>query len=467
MSGDKLAHQDAIDILELETKLAGAQWTKVENRDPIKGYNKVELTKLSTLTPHYKWNDYLTQAGLKQNISYVIISQPSYLSKFDQITQTTPLKTWIAYYKWKAICAFAPLLSKSFVDENFAFYGTVLTGAPIAKPRWKRGINLIEQALGEGLGQLYVSKYFPPQNKALIKDMIVNIMTTYKQSIAQLDWMSSETKAQAQKKLATMMLKIAYPDKWRDYSGLVIESNDLVGNVIRSNMFGYNYQISKLGKPVDRTKWGMTPQTVNAYYNSELNEIVFPAAILQPPFFNAKADSAVNYGGIGAVIAHEISHAFDDQGSQYDEIGNLRNWWTESDHARFAAKTKQLVEQYGSYSPLPGYKINGELTLGENIADNSGLAIAYKAYELSLKDHASPVIDNTSGEQRLYEGWAQVWRIKMRKEQEINMIKVDPHSPGEFRSNGTLQNQPGFYKAFDVKPGDKMYLDPNKRVTIW
>jgi predicted metalloendopeptidase len=345
----------------------------------------------------------------------------------------------------------------------------VLSGTPKQEARYKRGIANVENSMGEALGQLYVAKYFPPENKAKIEKLVSNLIITYRLSIDSLDWMSEATKARAQKKLSAMTLKIAYPNKWRDYSDLIIESNDLVGNVMRSNIFEYNREINKLGRPVDRTEWFMTPQTVNAYYNPEQNEIVFPAAILQPPFFNANADDAVNYGGIGAVIGHEISHAFDDQGSQYDESGNLNNWWTKADHEKFANKTQELVKQYSSYSPLPGYNINGELTLGENIADNSGLAIAYKAYQISLKQNTkpAPIIDGLTGNQRLYYGWAEVWRAKVRDTQVIKGIKTDPHSPPKFRGNGTLRNQPGFYDAFGVKATDKMYLPPEKRVTIW
>ena len=299
-------------------------------------------------------------------------------------------------------------------------------------------------------------------------DTIVNnLKIAYQQSIESLNWMGPQTKVAALNKLNAMKLKIGYPTKWRDYTKLEIKSDDLVGNLIRAAEFEYNRNINKLGKPVDRDEWFMTPQTVNAYYNPELNEITFPAAILQPPFFNVKADDAVNYGGIGAVIGHEISHAFDDQGSQYDESGNLHNWWTKKDRDMFNAKTAKLIEQYNAYSPLAGYHINGELTLGENIADNSGLAIAYKAYELSLNHSRATVIDNLTGEQRFYLGWAQVWRAKVRPEQIIKRIKVDPHSPAEFRCNGALSNQAGFYDTFKLKPGDKMYLEPEKRVTIW
>jgi predicted metalloendopeptidase len=335
------------------------------------------------------------------------------------------------------------------------------------EPRWKRGVGAIEHSQGESLGKLYVAEYFPPERKARMEALVKNLLAAYKQSIDKLDWMSPATKKEAQAKLAKFTPKIGYPNKWKDYSALVVTRDDLVGNVMRSREVEYNRELNKLGKPIDRDEWGMTPQTINAYYNPEMNEIVFPAAILQPPFFDAGADDAVNYGGIGAVIGHEISHGFDDQGSQYDGDGNLRDWWTEADHKNFAAKTKMLVNQYNQFEPIKGYHVNGELTLGENIADNSGLAIAYKAYKISLKGKKAPVIDGLSGEQRLYMGWAQVWRTKMREQQQIVQVKTDPHSPGQFRANGTLRNQPGFYDAFKVKQGDKMYLAPQDRVIIW
>ncbi|MCC2624757.1 MAG: Peptidase [Burkholderiales bacterium] len=466
-SGDTNAAQDARNIVGLETKLAKIQWTNVQNRDPVKTYNKIVLDKLPALMPNFNWEGYLNSARLNKKISYLVVSQPSYLKGLDNILQQTPLSVWKAYFKWHLLSAYSPLLSKAYDDAHFAFYSTVLNGIPKQKPRYKRAIDQIEESLGEALGELYVAKYFPPENKEKMGKLVDNLILTYRNSINSLDWMSEATKAKAQNKLNKLMLKIAYPDKWRDYSKLEIKPDDLVGNVMRASQFEYNRQIDKLGKPVDKTQWQMTPQTINAYYNPELNEIVFPAAILQPPFFDVKADDAFNYGGIGAVIGHEISHAFDDQGSQYDENGNLHNWWTKTDKEKFASKTKALVKQYAAYSPLSGYHINGELTLGENIADNSGLAIAYKAYHLSLGDNKAPVIDNFTGDQRLYLGWAEVWRNKMRDPLMIQMIKTNPHSPAQFRANGTVKNQPGFYDAFDVKPGDKMYLSPEKRVIIW
>jgi predicted metalloendopeptidase len=353
------------------------------------------------------------------------------------------------------------------VDERFAFTGTVLRGIPENRPRWKRGMVVLDGSMGEALGKLYVEKYFPPQNKARMEVLVHNLLDAYQRDIVTLDWMSPQTKLGAQAKLAKLVTKIGYPDHWRDYGTLSISRDDLWGNLRRASEFEYRRGVAKLGTPIDRSEWFMTPQTVNAYYNPVMNEIVFPAAILQPPFFDANADDAVNYGGIVAVIGHEVSHGFDDKGSQYDADGNLHDWFTKEDHEKFAAKTKALVAQYSVYEPVPGYHVNGELTLGENIGDNSGLAIAYKAYRLALGGRTAPTIDGLSGPQRFYLGWAQVWRGKMRDDEAMQRTKTDPHSPAQVRGNATLRNQAGFYEAFDVKPGDRMYLPPEQRVTIW
>ncbi|WP_313029290.1 M13 family metallopeptidase, partial [Massilia alkalitolerans] len=467
LSGDKNAAANAKAIVDLETELARVQWTKVENRDPIKTYNKVELAKLADIAPGYDWNAWLGAAGIAGKTDYVIVSQPSYLKGMAEIVNRVPLETWKVYLQQHLVNGYASYLSKAFVDQRFAFHGTVLSGAPKLEPRWKRGVSTVEGALGDAVGKLYVKEHFPAERKARMEALVKNLLEAYRQSIDTLDWMSPATKKEAQAKLAKFNPKIGYPNKWKDYASLSVKRDDLVGNVMRSREVEYNRELNKLGKPIDRDEWMMTPQTVNAYYNPELNEIVFPAAILQPPFFDMNADDAVNYGAIGAVIGHEISHGFDDQGSQYDGDGNMRNWWTEEDGKRFAEKTKVLVQQYASYSPLPGYHVNGELTLGENIGDNSGLAIAHKAYKLSLKGKKAPVINGLSGDQRFYMGWGQVWRAKMREPAQINQVKTDPHSPAQFRANGTLKNQPGFYDAFGVKEGDKMYLAPKDRVIIW
>jgi predicted metalloendopeptidase len=467
LAGDKDAAAKAQAIVALETELAKIQWSKVELRDPVKAYNKVEVAKLNALTPGYDWNAYLDALKVTGKVNYVIVSQPTYLTAFSTLLAATPLDTWKAYFQWQAVRANAPYLSKAFVDENFAFYGTVLSGAKEMRPRWKRGVSTVEGALGETVGKVYVEQHFPAERKARMDELVKNLLVSYKQSIDKLDWMSPATKKQAQAKLAKFTTKIGYPNKWRDYSALSVTRDDLVGNVRRSRQADYDKEINKLGKPIDRDEWGMTPQTVNAYYNPEMNEIVFPAAILQPPFFDANADDAANYGGIGAVIGHEISHGFDDQGAQYDGDGNLRDWWSAADHKNFEAKTKALVAQYDAFSPVPGYHVNGQLTLGENIADNSGVAIAYKAYKLSLHGKPAPVIDGLTGDQRFFMGFAQVWRMKMREPEQISRIKTDPHAPGQFRANGTMRNQPGFYEAFKVKQGDKMYLAPKDRVIIW
>jgi putative endopeptidase len=467
LAGAKDAAALAGNIVELETALAKAQWSKVENRDPVKRYNKTEIAKLDALAPGYDWKGGLGAAGVATKVDYVIVNQPSYLNSFTKIAADTSLETWKAYFEWQLLHAYANYLSRDFVDAHFAFYGTTISGAKELPPRWKRGVGVVEAALGEMLGKLYVAEHFPPEHKARMEALVANLLAAFRDSIDTLEWMSPETRKEAQAKLAKFRPKIGYPDKWRDYAALAIVPSDLTGNMMRAATFHYNRQIGKLGRPIDRTEWGMTPQTVNAYYSPTMNEIVFPASILQAPFFDAGADDAVNYGAIGAVIGHEISHGFDDKGSQSDGDGNLREWWSAQDRKNFAARTEMLVKQYGNYVALPGYNVNGELTLGENIADNSGLAVAYKAYQLSLGGKPAPVIDGLSGAQRFYMGFGQVWRTKTRPEQLIVQIKSDPHAPGQFRANGTLKNQPGFYEAFDVRPGDRMYLAPEQRVIIW
>ena len=467
MAGDKNAAANAKAIVDFETEIAKVQWTKVELRDPIKAYNKVNLADMAKVAPNFDWNAWFRTAGIAGKTDYVIVGQPTYLKGFVELANKTPIDTWKAYLSLHLIESYGGFLSKNFVDERFDFYGRTLSGVKEQEPRWKRGVGTVERSLGEALGKLYVAEYFPAERKARMEALVKNLLAAYKQSIDKLDWMSPATKKEAQAKLAKFTPKIGYPNKWKDYSALSVKRDDLVGNVMRSRVLEIDRELNKLGKPIDREEWGMTPQTINAYYNPEMNEIVFPAAILQPPFFDANADDAVNYGGIGAVIGHEISHGFDDQGAQYDGDGNLRDWWTASDHKNFKAKTSMLVAQYNAFEPLPGYHVNGELTLGENIADNSGLAIAAKAYHISLNGKKAPVIDGLSGDQRLYMGWAQVWRSKMREQQQIVQVKTDPHSPGQYRANGTLKNQPGFYEAFKVKQGDKMYLAPKERVIIW
>ncbi|HEY3851173.1 MAG TPA: M13 family metallopeptidase [Steroidobacteraceae bacterium] len=467
MAGDGDAHRSAAEILNLETAIAQRQWTRLESRDPQKTYNKVAFADLAKLMPGFNWTLYLEDSRLTGRTDYAIVSEPTYLTALGALIADTPIESWRSYFKWRVLSEAAPYLSKAFVDERFAFTGTVLRDVPENEPRWKRGVELLDDSMGEALGKLYVHKYFPPESKARMLTLVNNLLDAYGRDIDRLDWMSPETRKGAHEKLAKLSKKIGYPDRWRDYTSLEISRDDLWGNVVRASEFEYRRDIDKLGKPIDRGEWQMTPQTVNAYYNPVMNEIVFPAAILQPPFFDARADDAVNYGGIGAVIGHEMSHGFDNRGSQYDADGNLRDWFAPEDHAKFAAKTQALVAQYGAYEAVPGFKIDGELTLGENIADNSGLSIAYQAYHLSLHGKRAPVLDGFTGDQRFYLGWVQVWRGKVREAEAIERVKTDPHSPPAIRGTVPVRNQSGFYQAFGVKPGDKMYLPPADRVTIW
>ncbi len=467
LAGESNAADKAAQIVVLEKKIAEAQWTKVENRDPLKTYNLMPVAKLSALAPEMDWTAFLTQAGVASKIKDLTVSQPSYLQKLGAIVAATPVEQWQNYFKWHVLNHAAPYLPKAYVDTRFAFYGTALREVPQNEPRWKRAVSVTEGAMGEALGRQYVARNFSPQAKARAEALVANLLAAFRSSIDTLDWMSPETKREAQAKLALFTPKIGYPKKWRDYSKLVVKPGDLYGNVERAEAFEAERNIAKLGKPIDRDEWGMTPQTVNAYYNPELNEIVFPAAILQPPFFSADADDAVNYGGIGAVIGHEISHGFDDQGAQFDGKGNLRDWWTAADHEKFAQKTKALVAQYSGYEVVKGYFGNGELTLGENIADNSGLAVAYKAYQISLSGKPALVLDGLTGDQRFYAGFTQIWRGKARDSESIRLNKIDPHSPAQFRVRGTLANQDGFFAAYGIKPGDGMYTAPETRVHIW
>ena len=442
------------------------QWSKVENRDAVKAYNPYDVDKLGSLSPQFDWARFIGDVGAGSQ-KRVVISQPTYIAGFGKLLAKTPLSTWQAYFRWHVLSSTAPYLDQKFAAESFAFNGGVLNGIKEDRPRWKRGVALIEDALGESVGKIYVAQYFPPEAKERMDGLVHNLLAAYKEGIDGLEWMSPDTRKAAQDKLAKFTPKIGYPKKWRDYSALTVKADDLIGNVYRANEFEYQRNLNKLGQPIDRDEWGMTPQTVNAYYNPELNEIVFPAAILQPPFFNLRADDAVNYGGIGAVIGHEISHGFDDQGARYDGDGVLRDWWTAEDLKNFQARTKALIEQYGQYEPVKGFKVNGALTIGENIADLAGMTIAYKAYHLSLKGREAPVIDGLTGDQRFFMGWAQVWRRKYREENLIARIKTDPHSPSEYRANGVVVNLPGYYQAFGVKEGDKMYKAPEQRIKIW
>jgi putative endopeptidase len=461
----------AQDVMALETRLASHHWTRVQSRDRDKAYNKKDLAGLAALTPQFDWPTYFAAAGAP-GVTEAIVRQPSYFTAMAAALDSLPLDQWKSWMTWNVIRRYASLLSKNFVDAEFDFYGRTLQGTEENRPRWKRAIGALSGGRGGGglgfaLGHMYVDRYFPPEAKTRMQGLVANLIAAYRQSITNLDWMSPETKQRALVKLAKFTPKIGYPDKWRDYSKLEIQRDDLVGNERRMAEFGYDYQLSHLGQPVDRTEWGMTPQTVNAYYNSSMNEIVFPAAILQPPFFNMAADNAVNYGGIGAVIGHEIGHGFDDQGSKYDGDGNLKSWWTDADRVEFEKRTKMLIAEYNAFEPLPGQHVNGALTIGENIGDLGGLSIAYKAYHIALGGKDAPVIDGMTGDQRFFLGWAQVWRGKQRDQALLNQLKTNPHSPAEYRANGTVRNIPAFYAAFDVKPGDGMYLPPDQRVKIW
>lgn len=455
-------------VMAIETAIAGGHWDNVRTRDAEQTYNKVSRAQLKALASGLDLDPWLDGIGVK-DVPELVVREPSYLTVLAKTVERFPIEDWKTYLVWHVINDRAPLLSEAFVRENFEFFSKTLTGTPEIQPRWKRGVALVEQALGEAVGKLYVAKHFPPEAKEKMKGLVANHIEAYRVDIEALDWMSAETKTRALEKLAKFTPKIGYPDKWRDYSKLELRPDDLVGNARRAAGFALDYQLGKLGKPVDRSEWGMKPQTVNAYYNPVMNEIVFPAAILQPPFFDPGADDAVNYGGIGAVIGHEIGHGFDDQGAKYDGDGNLKNWWTAEDKREFEKRTKMLIAQYDAFEPeqLPGQHVKGALTVGENIGDLGGLTIAHKAYVLSLKGREPPTIDGLTGRQRLFIGWAQVWRAKYRDAAMSRQLTTNPHSPPEFRCNGVIRNLTEFYDAFGVKEGDKLWLPAKTRVRIW
>ena len=453
-------------VMKLETAIANIHWTNVERRDRDKTYNKLNTQELKKLIPNFNWDLYLKEAGIAVEKDF-IVRELSYFQNLSDLLAATDLEDWKVYFKWTLLNSAAGILGKEFDEQNFSFYGKKLYGTPEQEERWKRGVNSVNQILGESVGKIYVSRHFEPEAKVRMLELVENLREAYRVAIIELDWMGEETKKQALTKLAKFTPKIGYPDKWRDYSKLKIDPNDLVGNFRRASQFYYQRGIDKLGKPIDKTEWHMNPQTVNAYYSPVMNEIVFPAAILQPPFFNLEADDAVNYGGIGGVIGHEMGHGFDDQGSKSDGDGVLRNWWTESDLIEFKTRTNQLVDQYNKFEPIPGEFINGELTLGENIGDLGGLTIAHRAYKISLQNRESKKIDEFTGEQRFFMGWAQVWAYKYRDEALRNQLLTNPHSPASYRCNGVLRNMPEFVSAYELKATDEMYLDPVKRVKIW
>jgi putative endopeptidase len=466
LAGQPTPETTATEIMALETSLAKAQWTNVETRDVVKSYNKFAVADLPREFPGFDWAAWTTELGAASAPS-LIVSQPSYVKAVAAAVNEWPVARWKPYLKASLIRNFAPFLSKAFVEARFQFYGKTLRGTPEIQPRWKRAVNAINDNLGEMVGKLYVARFFPPEAKARMQRLVENLRLAYKDGIEQLVWMSPATKTEAQKKLAAFTPKIGYPNKWRDYSAVTVKADDLVGNMMRAFAADSAFQIAKVGKPVDPEEWGMTPQTVNAYYHPIRNEVVFPAAILQPPFFNMTADDAVNYGGIGAVIGHEMGHGFDDQGRQFDGTGTMRDWWTDKDAAEYKTRTEQLVAQFSSFEALPGLKVNGALTLGENIGDLTGITIAYRAYKRSLAGKPAAVIEALTGDQRFFMGWAQVWRGKMRDDALRQQVLTNVHSPDRFRANGPLGNVPEFYTTFGVKPGDKLFIEPANRVKIW
>jgi putative endopeptidase len=463
--------QTAARIVELESKLAAAHWDVVKRRDAELTYNLRTFAELETEGVGFDWSRWITGLGsTPEAVAEVVVRQPDYLTAFAELWNSEDFESWKSWARWRLIRARSGWLTSEMVDADFEFYGRRLTGTEQIRDRWKRSVALVEALMGDAVGKLYVEQHFPLGAKARIDALVNNLQEAYRISISELDWMTPETRERAQIKLAKFTAKVGYPVTWRDYSALVIDRNDLYGNYQRGYAVNHDRELAKLGGPVDRDEWFMTPQTVNAYYNPGMNEIVFPAAILQPPFFDADADDAANYGGIGAVIGHEIGHGFDDQGAKYDGDGNLVDWWTDDDRTEFGARTKALIEQYDEYTPREldsSHHVNGAFTVGENIGDLGGLTIALLAYQLSLNGEPAPVIDGLSGVQRVFFGWAQVWRTKSRAAEAIRRLAVDPHSPPEFRCNGVIRNVDAFYEAFGVSEDDQLFLDPHRRVRIW
>lgn len=466
IGGIDKADEKASKIMDLETLIASKHMKKEDTRNTVALYNKYAVKDLGKLMPDFDWAAMLKVAGVA-NQENLIVTQVEYMKALNGIIKSTPIDTWKTYLKWGLLHNSATSLNSELDKENFAFYGKVLNGVPEQRAMWRRGVSQVNGNLGEIVGKVYVKKHFSPEAKERMTELVKNLLKAYEQSIKNLDWMTPETKKEALAKVGKFMLKIGYPDKWRDYSSLKINKGDLYGNLERATAFEYNRNLNKLGKPVDRTEWGMTPQTVNAYYNPTLNEIVFPAAILQPPFFDMSVDDAVNYGSIGAVIGHEIGHGFDDQGSNFDGNGVMRNWWTPKDMEAFKQKTGALSAQYSGFSVFKDLKVNGDFTLGENIGDLGGLTIALKAYNMSLNGKKAPVMDGFTGEQRVFIGYGQSWLSKQREESLRSQVANDPHSPAKFRVNGVVRNIPEFYTAFNIKPTDSLYLAPEKRVKIW
>ncbi len=454
-------------LLKLETQIASFHWDQVKDRDALATYNKKSFAQLKELAPHLDWDTYINAGQIPANkFQEIVVREPSFFEGISKLLENFELEAWRNWLRWHILSGSAAYLNEALVNQNFAFYGTTLSGTPQIRERWKRAISLVEGALGEEIGKEYVKRHFPESSKKRMQELVANLLEAYRVSITNLDWMTEETKQRALEKLSKFTAKIAYPDKWRDYSSLEI-GDDLHTNLGNIAKFEREYELNKLGGPINRDEWGMTPQTVNAYYSPGLNEIVFPAAILQPPFFNPEADDAANYGGIGAVIGHEIGHGFDDQGSQYDGDGNLNNWWSDIDRSEFEKRTASLVDQYNQLSPnaAPDVKVNGAFTLGENIGDLGGMNIAIKAYQIALNGAEPPVIDGLTAMQRFFLAWAQCWRRLIRPEEARLRIATDPHSPDELRCNQIVRNLDEFYEAFEVTASDALYLE--KRVKIW
>ncbi len=460
-------------IVALETGIAAAHWDVVKRRDADLTYNLRRFADLAIEAPGFDWTGWITALGSDPDaVAELVVRQPDYLTAFAQLWSGSDLADWKDWARWRLIHARAAVLNEALVEEDFSFYGRTLSGTEQIRERWKRAVSLVEGLMGDAVGRAYVERHFPPDAKARMDVLVANLREAYRVSINDLDWMTPATRQRALAKLDKFTAKIGYPAKWRDYSALVIDRDDLYGNVIRGTEVAFDRELAKLGGPVDRDEWFMTPQTVNAYSTPGMNEIVFPAAILQPPFFDAEADDAANYGGIGAVIGHEIGHGFDDQGAKYDGDGNLVDWWTDQDRDEFGTRTKQLIEQYDAYVPRDlaargDAHVNGAFTVGENIGDLGGLSIALLAYQLSLGGKEAPVIDGLTGVQRVLFGWAQVWRTKSREAEAVRRLATDPHSPPEFRCNGVIRNIDAFYEAFDVSTDDELYLEPQQRVRIW
>ena len=457
-------------VMDLETALAKVSWDQVTNRDAEKTYTLMTFAELRESAPQFNWELWLDALGAPDGaLGEVVVRQPSFVSAAAELWEERPLDQWKMWLAIHTASACASLLNDELVEANFDFYGRTLSGTPQLRERWKRGVSLVEGALGEAVGKLYVEKHFPASSKDHMAKLVANLVEAYRQSINELDWMGPETRKRALEKLSQFTPKIGYPDNWKDYSALEIRVDDLLGNARRAAEWATDFEFAKLGKPVDRSEWFMTPQTVNAYFNPQMNEIVFPAAILQPPFFDPDADDAANYGGIGAVIGHEIGHGFDDQGSRYDGDGNLFDWWESNDRNEFERRAQVLIDQYNALSPaaLPDQKVNGALTVGENIGDLGGLTIAIKAYRISLNGKEAPVIDNLTGIQRVLYGWAQVWRSKYRKEEAIRLLAIDPHSPPDLRCNAIASNLDEFHEAFDVNERDALFKPVDQRVRIW